>query len=161
MYISFNEEEINKFPKDIKKFLLNYINEKMDSQIEEGKKFQIEDEEGFRTNINVGILYIEAWLKGNGCVPLYNLMEDAATAEISRAQIWQWLKHKAKTINGKNINKNYFNIILKEELEKIKSNLGQKDYDLGKFKEAAKIFYKMSTSEEFEEFLTLPAYELI
>jgi len=76
-------------------------------------------EAGIRTNINVGILYIEAWLKGNGCVPLYNLMEDAATAEISRAQIWQWLRHGSKTTEGKTITKEYFDLLMKEELEKI------------------------------------------
>ena len=126
-----------------------------------GGRIGIITEKGIRTNINVGILYIEAWLKGNGCVPLYNLMEDAATAEISRAQIWQWLKHSAKTVDKKEINKEYFNELLKEEIEQIKLAVGKENYNKGKFKEASEIFYKMSTSEEFEEFLTLPAYKLI
>ena len=126
-----------------------------------GGRIGIITEKGMRTNINVGILYIEAWLKGNGCVPLYNLMEDAATAEISRAQIWQWLKHSAETIDKKKISKEYFNELLKEELKQIKLAVGKENYNKGKFKEAADIFYKMSTSEEFEEFLTLPAYKLI
>ena len=126
-----------------------------------GGRIGIITEKGMRTNINVGILYIEAWLKGNGCVPLYNLMEDAATAEISRAQIWQWLKHSAKTVDKKEINKEYFNELLKEEIEQIKLAVGKENYNKGKFKEASEIFYKMSTSEEFEEFLTLPAYKLI
>jgi len=126
-----------------------------------GGRVGIITEKGLRTNINVGILYIEAWLKGNGCVPLYNLMEDAATAEISRAQIWQWLKHKAKTVDKKEINKEYFNELFKEELEQIKLIVGNENYNKGKFKDASDIFYKMSTSEEFEEFLTLPAYKLI
>jgi malate synthase len=118
-------------------------------------------ETGIRTNINVGILYIEAWLKGNGCVPLYNLMEDAATAEISRAQIWQWLRHGSKTTDGKTITKEYFDLLMKEELEKIKNTIGDNQYARGKFSEASDIFKNMSTSTEFEEFLTLPAYQLI
>ena len=126
-----------------------------------GGRIGIITEKGIRININVGILYIEAWLNGNGCVPLYNLMEDAATAEISRAQIWQWLKHKAKTVDGKEITAEYFNGLLKEELEKIKSTVGEGNYKSGKFKEASNIFYSMSTSKEFEEFLTLPAYKLL
>ena len=126
-----------------------------------GGRIGIITEKGIRTNINVGILYIEAWLNGNGCVPLYNLMEDAATAEISRAQIWQWLKHKAKTVDKKEITVEYFNKLLKEELKQIKLNVGEEKYGNGKFKEASDIFYTMSTSNEFEEFLTLPAYKLI
>ena len=126
-----------------------------------GGRIGIITEKGIRTNINVGILYIEAWLNGNGCVPLYNLMEDAATAEISRAQIWQWLKHQAKTVDKKEITVEYFNKLLKEEVKKIKLNIGEEKYNNGKFKEASDIFYTMSTSEDFEEFLTLPAYKLI
>ena len=126
-----------------------------------GGRIGIITEKGIRTNINVGILYIEAWLNGNGCVPLYNLMEDAATAEISRAQIWQWLKHKAKTVDKKEITIEYFNKLLKEELEQIKLSVGKEKYSNGKFKEASDIFYTISTSDEFEEFLTLPAYKLI
>ena len=118
-------------------------------------------EKGIRTNINIGILYIEAWLKGNGCVPLYNLMEDAATAEISRAQIWQWLKHSTETVEGKIITVNYFNELLIEEINKIKNIVGEENYKKGKFKEASDIFISMSTSNEFEEFLTLPLYKLI
>ena len=126
-----------------------------------GGRIGIITEKGIRTNINVGILYIEAWLNGNGCVPLYNLMEDAATAEISRAQIWQWLKHQAKTVDKKEITLEYFNKLLKEEVKKIKLNIGEEKYNNGKFKEASDIFYTISTSNEFEEFLTLPAYKLI
>ena len=118
-------------------------------------------EKGIRTNINVGILYIEAWLRGNGCVPLYNLMEDAATAEISRAQIWQWIKHRATTVEGKEINQEYYNNLLNEELQQIKSSIGEEKFKISKFKEATKIFNEMSTSDNFEEFLTLPAYKLL
>ena len=126
-----------------------------------GGKVGIISEQGIRTNINVGILYIEAWLRGNGCVPLYNLMEDAATAEISRAQIWQWLHHKATTVEGKEIVLDYYNTLLEEELQNIKDTIGDEKYNQGKYKEAVEIFNKMSTSETFEEFLTLPAYDLL
>ncbi len=126
-----------------------------------GGKAGVISEQGIRTNINVGILYIEAWLRGNGCVPLYDLMEDAATAEISRAQIWQWLRHKAKTVDGKEVTLDYYNMLLEEELQKIKDTIGDEKYNQGKFKESAEIFNKMSTSKIFEEFLTLPAYDLL
>ena len=97
-----------------------------------GGKVGVITEKGIRTNINVGILYLEAWIKGNGCVPLYNLMEDAATAEISRAQIWQWLKHGAKTVDGKKFTKEYFNELFEEELRQIKSTIGEENYNKGK-----------------------------
>ena len=126
-----------------------------------GGRVGIITESGIRNNINVGILYIEAWLNGNGCVPLYNLMEDAATAEIARAQIWQWLKHNAKTVENKKITKEYFNQLLKEELKNIKLMVGKENYNKGKFKEASEIFNLMSISDNFEEFLTLPAYKLL
>ena len=96
-----------------------------------GGRVGVITEEGIRTNINVGILYIESWLRGNGCVPLYNLMEDAATAEISRAQIWQWIRHKAKTKEGKKINIKYFKDLLNEELIKIKKTFGDANYKKG------------------------------
>ena len=126
-----------------------------------GGRVGIITEKGICTNINVGVLYLEAWIRGNGCVPLYNLMEDAATAEISRAQIWQWIKHGSKTVKGKQITKEYFNKLLEEELQKIKSMIGKENYNNGKFKEASDIFNTISTSDSFEEFLTLPAYKLL
>ena len=88
-------------------------------------------------------------------------MEDAATAEISRAQIWQWLKHSTTTVEGRKITLNYFNELLKEELDNIKNIVGEKNYREGKFKEASDIFISISTSDKFEEFLTLPSYKLI
>ena len=94
-------------------------------------------------------------------MPLYDLMEDAATAEISRAQIWQWLRHKAKTVDGKEVTLDYYKMLLEEELQKIKDTIGDEKYNQGKFKESAEIFNKMSTSKIFEEFLTLPAYDLL
>ena len=126
-----------------------------------GGKIGIISEQGICTNINIGILYIEAWLKGNGCVPLYDLMEDAATAEISRAQIWQWLHHKATTVDGKKITVDYYNMLLNQELEKIKETVGAENYNRGKYKEATEIFNQMTTSKTFEEFLTLQAYNYL
>jgi malate synthase len=115
-------------------------------------------EEGLRLNLRVGIQYVAAWLAGNGCVPLYNLMEDAATAEISRAQIWQWLKWGAKTDQGVVINSALFNKIVPEELARIEKEVGPA-FAKGKYREAAEMFSKMSMSSEFDDFLTLPAYE--
>jgi len=117
-------------------------------------------EQGFRDNIKVGIQYVEAWLNGNGCVPLYHLMEDAATAEISRSQLWQWIKNKVK-INDEEITKDFFDIILKEELGSIKNEIGNDRYNNGKFDLAANLFKDMILKDDFDEFLTLPAYKYI
>lgn len=116
---------------------------------------------GLRTNINVGMLYLESWLKGLGCVPLYNLMEDAATAEISRAQVWQWVKHNAKLDDGQPITKELVKQILADELEKIKTSVGEENFSAGKYSLAGEIFQKIATNDEFVDFLTLPAYEFI
>lgn len=107
-------------------------------------------EEGLRKNINVGLLYLQSWLSGNGCVPLYNLMEDAATAEISRTQVWQWLKHDV-------INKDFFDTVFADELGKLIGK-GKPSQELS---EAALLFYGLSTAPQLEEFLTLPAYKLL
>ncbi|MBI4852301.1 MAG: malate synthase A [Acidobacteria bacterium] len=116
---------------------------------------------GLRTNINVGMLYLEAWLRGTGCVPLYNLMEDAATAEISRAQVWQWIKHNAQLDNGERITKELVEKILAEELEKIKLSVGGENFSAGKYSLAGELFQKISTNDEFVDFLTLPAYQYL
>jgi malate synthase len=118
-------------------------------------------EAGLRENIRVGVQYIEAWLRGRGAVPLYNLMEDAATAEISRAQIWQWLFHKAKLEDGREVTPDLFKSVMADEMGKVRSGLGAKVYDKGRFAEAEKLFADMSLAKEFEEFLTLPAYRLL
>ena len=115
-------------------------------------------EAGVRKNINVGILYMEAWLRGNGAVALYHLMEDAATAEISRTQVWQWLKNEVVLEDGKPFNKALFNEIFDEEKEKIIKEIGEEGIRNGRFKEAFELFEKLVTSETFEEFLTTPAY---
>jgi malate synthase len=118
-------------------------------------------ETGLRQNVNVGIGYIEAWLRGLGCVPLYNLMEDAATAEISRTQVWQWLKHGAKLEDGRLIDGDLFHRIIDEELQRTRAMVGDSRFKGGKYKEAAKLFRELSEARDFADFLTLPAYDMI
>ena len=118
-------------------------------------------EAGLRENIRVGVQYIEAWLRGRGAVPLYNLMEDAATAEISRAQIWQWIHLKAKLNNGQVVTPALFTATLTDEMAKLRQVLGAETFDKGRFGDAIKLFSDMSLAPDFEEFLTLPAYELL
>ncbi|MEJ2121620.1 MAG: malate synthase A [Alphaproteobacteria bacterium] len=116
-------------------------------------------EEGVRMNINVGIQYTEAWLRGNGCVPIYNLMEDAATAEISRSQLWQWRKHGAAITDGPEIEDGLLERLFEEEMDKIKELVGEENFSAAKYDEARDLFWEMTVSDEFQEFLTLPAYE--
>ncbi|MCA3263204.1 MAG: malate synthase A [Telmatospirillum sp.] len=116
-------------------------------------------EAGLRQNCAVGIGYLEAWLRGQGCVPLYNLMEDAATAEISRAQVWQQLHHEAHLDDGRAVEKAFVRKIVDEELEKLKKSVGAERYAKGRYKEAAKMFLELVEAETFPEFLTLPAYD--
>jgi malate synthase len=118
-------------------------------------------EAGLREDIRVGVQYLEAWLRGRGAVPLYNLMEDAATAEISRAQIWQWLYQKATLDDGRVVTPDLFNAIYADELEKMRLRVGVRAFEGGRFPEAIKLFAEMSLSHQFEEFLTLPAYRMI
>ena len=118
-------------------------------------------EAGIRKNINVGILYTEAWLRGHGAVALYNLMEDAATAEISRTQVWQWLKNKVTLEDGRQFNIVLYNDILNDEVEKIIKEFGEDAIKNTKFQLAIELFDKLVLSEKFEEFLTLPAYQYI
>jgi malate synthase len=115
-------------------------------------------EQGLSYNINVGIHYLGSWLAGNGCVPIHNLMEDAATAEISRSQVWQWIRsEKGKLDDGRKITAEFVKSMVAVELEKVKATTGGgATYD-----EAAQIFVEMSTSDDFAEFLTLPLYEKI
>jgi malate synthase len=120
-------------------------------------------EHGLRHNVRVGIQYIEAWLRGEGCVPLYNLMEDAATAEISRAQVWQWLKFAAPITweSGKSepLTRDRLKTIVEEEMNALAKHLGGERTAGGRFGDARAIFEKLAGAEQFEEFLTLPAYE--
>ena len=126
-------------------------------EIHEGQK----TEAGLRENIRVGVQYIEAWLSGRGAVPLYNLMEDAATAEISRAQIWQWLRFGAELADGRKLTRELLDALLDDEMAQLRDVLGAETFDGGRFAEAIPLFAEMSTSDTFEEFLTLPAYRLI
>ena len=118
-------------------------------------------EAGVRKNINVGILYIESWLMGVGAAALYHLMEDAATAEISRAQLWLWLKKEAKTDSGIEITKEIYQQFIVEELEKIKIYVGIERFEKGKFELASILFRNMIESNELDDFLTLKAYEYL
>ena len=118
-------------------------------------------EHGVRWNIKVGLQYLEAWLGGNGCVPLYSLMEDAATAEISRTQIWQWLHHRATLDDGRPLTPELYNQMLGEELKAIREEVGPLRYEGGKFLLASELFTHMAKAEPFAEFLTLPAYEYL
>jgi len=114
-------------------------------------------EPGVRKNINVGLLYLQAWLSGNGCVPLYNLMEDAATAEISRTQLWQWRRHKAKLEDGRMIDDQIMQKFLAEEAEKIQKAQGQSRY----FEDAFALFSELIMADRLQEFMTTKAYDLI
>ena len=115
-------------------------------------------EAGVRKNINVGILYMEAWLRGYGAVALYNLMEDAATAEISRTQVWQWLKNEVFLEDGRQFNRDLFETIFDDEVEKIIREVGEGKIKSTKFCDAINLFKRLVTQSEFEEFLTLSAY---
>jgi malate synthase len=113
-------------------------------------------ETGLRTNVSVGMQYLEAWLRGLGAVPLFNLMEDAATAEISRAQVWQWIRHPRGILDdGRKVTKDLFRAVLDEELSKVKRFHGDK------FENARELFDRITTADEFAEFLTLPGYEYL
>jgi malate synthase len=118
-------------------------------------------EAGLRSCIRVGVQYIEAWLRGSGCVPLYNLMEDAATAEICRAQLWQWLHHGARTSDGAAVTPERFDRLLTQEIDRIHDEVGPGRLLNGLFPTAVRLFERMTKQDEFDEFLTLPAYELL
>jgi malate synthase len=117
-------------------------------------------EQGLRHNVRVGVQYLEAWLRGNGCVPLYHLMEDAATAEISRAQVWQWLHHKV-TVGGDPLTTDRFARVVDEEMQRVRREVGDARFQAGRFSEARELFVELCTAPRFEEFLTLPAYDLL
>jgi malate synthase len=118
-------------------------------------------EEGMRANIRVAVQYIEAWITGNGCVPIYGLMEDAATAEISRTSIWQWIHHQKTLSNGKPVTKALFRQMLAEEMQVIQEELGEHRYSSGRFDDAARLMEQITTSDELIDFLTLPGYRLL
>ena len=119
-------------------------------------------EQGLRTNVSVGVQYLESWLRGRGAAPIFNLMEDAATAEISRAQVWQWIRHPRGALNdGRKVTKELFGQLLEEELGKIKAQIGEEAYSKRKFATAHELFAKLTTDDDFAEFLTLPGYDYL
>ena len=119
-------------------------------------------EAGLRTNISVSLQYLESWLRGSGCVPINNLMEDAATVEISRAQIWEWIRHpKGILDDGRKVTIDLFSELLNDELAKIRAAVGEEQFSRRKFQTASDILDSIITSEQFVEFLTLPAYQYL
>ncbi|PAQ16728.1 malate synthase A [Bacillaceae bacterium SAOS 7] len=119
-------------------------------------------EQGVRVNISVGIQYIASWLSGRGAAPLHNLMEDAATAEISRAQLWQWIRHsKGVLTDGRKVTMELYKQLKEEEVEKLKQEVGEEVFASNRFEEAAQLFDQLIIQDEFEEFLTLPGYKIL
>ncbi len=116
--------------------------------------------DGLKTNIDVGLQYVEAWLRGQGCVPIYNLMEDAATAEISRTQVWQWVRHGAKLSDGRVVTAELVKTTMDQVMSELSKTLGAR-FSEGRFPLACELFLKMMTAEDFSEFLTLVAYQHI
>jgi malate synthase len=119
-------------------------------------------EAGLRNNISAGIQYLGAWLAGNGCVPVFNLMEDAATAEISRSQIWQWIRSpKGVLEDGCKVTRELVRKLLPEELARVRALLGAEAWAGGRYEEAAKLFERLVTGDDYAEFLTLAGYETL
>ncbi len=118
-------------------------------------------EAGLVANIDIGIRYLAAWLGGQGCVPIHNLMEDAATAEISRAQIWQWLRHGARLSDGRAVSERLVRETLARVTQTLPERVGVDPSGGGRFELAARIFEQMATAAEFPDFLTLVAYDYL
>ncbi len=116
---------------------------------------------GVRMNVDVAIQYLASWLRGNGAAGIYNLMEDAATAEISRSQLWQWLHNNVTTEEGTAVTAETIHHIADQELARMRSEFGEDNYAIGRFEEARQLLEAVAISDEFPEFLTLPAYDLI
>ncbi len=139
--------------------------QRQDVAVGQGELLEVHDgtksETGMRENIRVGVQYIEAWLRGRGAVPLYNLMEDAATAEISRAQVWQWVRYGVTLEGGGTATPALFERLLDEEMARIREEVGAEAFATGRFAGARALFHDLSLAPAFEEFLTLPAYELL
>ncbi len=119
--------------------------------------------DGLRNNVNVGIQYISSWLRGNGAAAIYGLMEDAATAEISRSQVWQWIRHGAELDDGRTVTPELVREIEAEELEKIREEIGDDEWfeREGRPRESRELFEQVALADEFVEFLTLPAYDYL
>jgi malate synthase len=118
-------------------------------------------EGGVRQNVDVAIQYLASWLRGTGAAAIYNLMEDAATAEISRSQIWQWVRSSSRTVEGDDITPAYVTKIADEETDRLRAELGHDEYEQGRFDEARTLFEQVALAEQFPEFLTLPAYQIL
>jgi malate synthase len=117
-------------------------------------------EPGLRLNIDVGLQYLASWLAGNGCVPIYNLMEDAATAEISRTQVWQWIHHPGGVLeDGRKVTSDLVRSLIPEALESIEGMVGEERFAAGRYPLASRLFDRLATDDELAEFLTLVAYD--
>lgn len=143
----------------------NQIDKKFEYHIKESDLLEVPrgeiTEKGVRKNINIGILYLESWLMGTGAAAIYNLMEDAATAEISRTQLWQWLKNEAELSDGRKLTREMILQWESEEIDHIEKYVGENRFKTGKFNLAKELFNELVFSEKFEEFLTLKAYPFI
>jgi malate synthase len=118
-------------------------------------------EAGLRNDVSVGLQYIQSWLSGTGAAGIFNMMEDAATAEISRSQIWQWRANEIELDNGQQVTSEYVRSVVAEELDKIKGAVGEETFEKGRWQEARDVFESVALGDDYVEFLTLPAYELI
>jgi malate synthase len=116
-------------------------------------------EAGLRSNISVGVQYLEAWLRGSGAVGINNMMEDAATAEISRSQVWQWLHNDVRLDDGQRVTRELVERMVADEMASIRARTGDQAYAAGRWDDAESLFTEMALAEEFEDFLTIPAYE--
>jgi malate synthase len=116
-------------------------------------------EDGLRSNINVGIRYLETWLRGTGAVGINNMMEDAATAEISRSQVWQWLHNDVELDDGQTVTRGLVERLVEEEMAGIRESVGDDAFAKGRWDDARTLFTDMALSDDYEDFLTLPAYE--
>jgi malate synthase len=116
-------------------------------------------ENGLRSNISVGIQYLESWLRGSGAVGINNLMEDAATAEISRSQVWQWLHNSVELADGQTVTRELVERLIEEEMAAIRERVGDEAFEKGRWADARALFTEMALADEYPDFLTLPAYE--
>lgn len=114
-----------------------------------------------RANIRVALQYLEAWISGNGCVPIEGLMEDAATAEIARTSIWQWIHHKQILSNGQLVTAALFEQFLQEELAALRQRLGNSAWQQSRYEDAAALMAQITTDDQLVPFLTLPGYRLL
>ena len=144
----------------------NQIEKQLDVNITKDDLLKVPEgtitQQGVEKNIDVAIQYLEGWIRGIGCVPLYNLMEDAATAEISRAQVWQWVHTDGvKLEDGREVTLELYTELFQKVLADLRSQLGDKVFEGGKYQQAAELFDNMIRDKDFVDFLTLPAYELV